>query len=102
MTLLEQCLRLLSDEHYARRPEFASRIAFAYNASPQDGIESVIPFQVYHGTPPRNTMASALGDPPILTEDEELALSAQFAEAVALSTSVFTQLVSEFKFCSIP
>jgi hypothetical protein len=71
------CLRLLSDEHYARWSEFASRIAFAYNTSPHEGIGSVAPFEVYHGTPsPRNTLAAALGDSPIISEDEELALPA--------------------------
>jgi hypothetical protein len=85
-------MRLLSDEHYARWPEFASRIAFAHNASPHEGIGSVAPFQVYHGSPPRNTLAASLQEAPILTEGEELALPAQFAEAVALFTSVFTQL----------
>ncbi len=84
-----RCLRLLSDKHYARWPEFASRIAFAYNASPHEGIGSVAPFEVYHGTPPRNTLAAPPGDSPVISEDEELALSAQFAEAVALFTSVF-------------
>ncbi len=87
-----RCLRLLSDEHYARWPEFASRIAFAYNASPHEGIGFVSPFEVYHGTPSRNTLGATLGEASTLTESEELALPAQFAEAVALSTSVFTQL----------
>ncbi len=50
-------------------------------------------FEVYHGTPARNTLASSLADPPVpLTEDEELALPTQFAEAVAISTSAFTAL----------
>ncbi len=51
------------------------------------------PFEVYHGAPARNTLASVLADPPVpLSEDEELALPAQFAEAVAISTSTFTAL----------
>jgi hypothetical protein len=71
---------------------FAQRIAFAYNSAPHDGIASVTPFEVYHGTPARNTLASSLADPPILTEGKELALPTQFAEAVALSTTVFTAI----------
>ncbi len=87
-----RCLRLLSDEHYVRWPEFASRIAFAYNASRHEGIGSIAPFQVQHGAMPNNSLASAIGDAPVLSEGEELALPAQFAEALALSTSVFSQL----------
>jgi transposase InsO family protein len=87
-----RCLRLLSDEHYLRWPEFASRIAFAYNATPHEGIGAVTAFQIYHGTDPRNTLASSLADPPVFTEDEELALPAQFADAVAMSTQAFTKM----------
>ncbi len=53
-----RCLRLL------RWPDFASRIAFAYNSVPHEGIGSVTAFQIYHGTDPRNTLASSLADPP--------------------------------------
>jgi hypothetical protein len=88
-----RCLRLLSDEHYQRWPEFASRIAFAYNDAAHEGIGSVTAFQIYFGTSARNTLASALTETrPILTEDEELALPAQFAQAVAVSTAAFTQI----------
>ncbi len=84
---------MLSDENYVRWPEFAQRIAFAYNSAPHEGIASVTPFEVYHGAPARNTLASALADHPApLSEDEELALPAQFAEAVAVSTRAFTAL----------
>jgi hypothetical protein len=90
----KRCLRLLSDEHYLRWPEFASRIAFSYNTAPHEGVGSVSAFQIFHGSDLRNTLASSLTDPPTLTEDEELALPAQFAEAVAtsISTAVFTSL----------
>jgi hypothetical protein len=85
-----RCLRMLSDDHYARWPEFAQRIAFAHNSASHEGIASVTPFEVYHGAPARNTLASSLADPPVpLSEDEELALPAQFAEAVAISTRAF-------------
>jgi transposase InsO family protein len=87
-----RCLRLLSDEHYARWPDFSSRIAFAYNSAPHGGIGDVSAFQVYHGSDPRNTLAASLTDPPSFFEEEELALPAQFAEAVALSTQIFTAL----------
>ncbi len=83
---------MLSDEHYARWPDFSSRIAFAYNSAPHGGIGDVSAFQVYHGSDPRNTLASSLTDPPFFTEEEELALPAQFADAVALSTQIFTTL----------
>jgi hypothetical protein len=83
---------LLSDEHYARWPDFSSRIAFAYNSAPHGGIGDVSAFQVYHGSDPRNTLASSLTTPPAFTEEEELALPAQFADAVALSTQMFTAL----------
>jgi hypothetical protein len=59
------------------------------------GINHVTPFEVYRGTPARNTLASSLAPPAStlpLTEDEELALPALFADAVVLSTSVFTAI----------
>ena len=58
-----RCLRMLSDEHYVRWPEFAQRIAFAYNSASHEGIASVTPFEVYHGAPARNTLASSLRPP---------------------------------------
>ena len=85
-------MRLLSDDHYLRWDEFAQRIAFAYVSAPHEGIGNVSPFEVYHGSPARNTLASSLADPPVFTEGEELALPAQFAEAVALSTRVFSEI----------
>jgi hypothetical protein len=47
-----------------------------------------------HGLPnlSRDRLGSSLADPPTFTEDEELKLPAQFAEAVALSTQVFTAM----------
>ncbi len=87
-----RCQRLLSDEQHLRWPDFASRIAFAYNTAPHEGIGSVTAFEVYHGTPARDTLVASLVDPPPFTEDEELALPAQFAEAVARSTTAFTAL----------
>jgi hypothetical protein len=87
-----RCLRLLSDEHYLRWPEFASRISFSYNTAPHEGIASVTAFQIFHGSDPRNTLVSSVQDSPPLTEDEELALPDQFADAVALSTGVFAEL----------
>ncbi len=87
-----RCMRLLSDDHYLRWDEFAQRIAFAYVSAPHEGIGNVSPFEVYHGSPARNTLASSLADPPVFTEGEELALPAQFAEAVALSTLGFSQI----------
>ncbi len=68
-----------------------SRIVFSYNTAPHEGIGSVTAFQIFHGSDPRNTLVSSLQDSPPLTEDEELALPAQFAEAVALSTGVFAE-----------
>jgi hypothetical protein len=88
-------MRLLSDEHYLCWDDFAQRIAFAYVSAAHEGINHVTPFEVYHGTPARNTLASSLAQPASalpLTEDEELALPALFAEAVALSTTVFTAI----------
>ena len=90
-----RCMRLLSDDHYLCWDDFAQRIAFAYVSAAHEGINHVTPFEVYHGTPARNTLASSLALPSDalpLTEDEELALPALFAEAVALSTTVFTAI----------
>jgi hypothetical protein len=69
-----RCPRLLSDEHYARWPDFASRIAFACNSALHEGIGAVTAFQIYHGTDPRDTLGSSLADPPTFTEEEELQL----------------------------
>jgi transposase InsO family protein len=43
-----RCLRLLPDDHYAVWPSFASRIAFAYNTAPHEGLGGVTPFEIYH------------------------------------------------------
>jgi hypothetical protein len=85
-------MRLLSDEHYLHWPQFAQRIAFTHNTATHDGIGPITPFEVHHGAPARNTLASALAERPLLSESEELALPAQFAAAVAVSTSAFAQL----------
>jgi hypothetical protein len=88
-----RCLRLLTDDEYQRWPDCAQRIAFVHNAATHDeGLNVVTPFSVYHGSEARNTLASSLADAPPISEDEELALPAQFAEAVALSTRAFTAI----------
>jgi hypothetical protein len=89
---LNRCVRLLSDEHYLQWPQFAQCIAFTHNSATHVGIEPTTPFEVHHGALARNTLASALDDRPSLSEGEELALSAQFAAAVAVSTSAYAQL----------
>jgi hypothetical protein len=87
-----RCLRLLSDEQYLRWPDFAQSIAFAHNTATHEGLNMITPFSVYHGSEARNTLASSLADSPLLTEGEELALPAQFADAVALFTRAFTAI----------
>jgi hypothetical protein len=87
-----RCMRLLSDEHYRQWPQFAQRIAFTHNTAVHEGIGPITPFEVHHGASARNTLASSLADQPIISEEDELALPAQFAEAVAVSTTAFVQL----------
>jgi transposase InsO family protein len=87
-----RCLRLLPDDHYAQWPSFASRITFAYNTAIHDSLGGPSPFEVYHGTPANNPLAALLVDSPPVDEDKEMALLAQFAEAVATSTRIFSQL----------
>ncbi len=82
----------MSDEQYLRWPEFAQRIAFVHNCATHEAMNVVTPFSVYHGSEARNTLASSLADAPPISLDEELALPAQFAEAVALSTRAFTAI----------
>jgi hypothetical protein len=89
-----RCLRLLPDDHYVRWPDFASRIAFAHNTAQHESIGSVAPFQVYHGTPARNSLTSALVEEPDVDENRELCLPGEFAEAVAVSTRIFCQLAA--------
>ncbi len=87
-----RCLRMLSDDHYVRWPSFAQRIAFAFNTAPQAAITDITPFEVYHGTPAHNPLGALLVDEPQLDEDKDMDLPASFAEAVATSTRIFTQL----------
>jgi hypothetical protein len=87
-----RCLRLLPDDHYAVWPSFASRIAFAYNTAPHDGLGGVTPFEIYHGSPAHNPLASFLLEQPPKDEDKEMELPKNFAEAVLVSTSIFSQL----------
>jgi hypothetical protein len=91
---LNRCIRLLSDEHYLQWSQFAQRIVFTHNSATHDEIGPINPFEVHHGAPARNTLASALADrpPPPLSEGEELALPAQFAAAVAVSTALLLNL----------
>ncbi len=87
-------MRLLPDDHYARWPDFASRIAFAHNTAQHESIGSVAPFQVYHGAPACNSLTSALLDQPDVDENREICLPGEFAEAVAVSTHIFCQLAA--------
>jgi hypothetical protein len=52
----------------------------------------VTPFQVYFGAPARNPFATALLDHPIVDEDKDASLPNEFAAAVTVSTTIFTQL----------
>ena len=87
-----RCMRLLPDDHYARWPAFASRIAFAYNTAAHDSIGNVTPFQVQHGTQARDSLLTPLLPTDQVNEDEELCLPEKFATAVAVSTRAFSQL----------
>jgi hypothetical protein len=87
-----RCMRILSDEHYLRWPSFASRITFAYNSAAHEAIAGITLFEVYHGAPARIPFAASLPATATLGESEELALPAQLAQAVALSTNVFSQV----------
>ncbi len=95
-----RCLRLLPDDHYAVWPSFASRIAFAYNTVTHDSLGEVTPFEVYHGSPAHNPLVSLLLEQPPIDEDKEVVLPKDFAEAVSVSTSIFSQLAkSNDHFC---
>ena len=87
-----RCLRLLPDDHYAQWPSFASRIAFAHNTAGHDSLGGSSPFEIYHGSPANNPLTALLIDSPSLDEDKEMVLPAQFADAVATSTRIFSQL----------
>jgi hypothetical protein len=83
---------MLPDDHYCRWPNFAQRIAFAYNTASHDSIAFVTPFQVQHGAPARNALLTPLLNSPEIDEDKELCLPGEFAAAVAVSTRAFYQL----------
>ncbi len=87
-----RCLRLLPNDHYVRWPAFAQRIAFAYNTASHENIAQITPFEVQHGTPARNPLATRLLATPHVDEDRELCLLGEFANAVAVSTTAFSQL----------
>ena len=87
-----RCMRMLPDDHYCRWPEFASRIAFAYNTAGHESIGSVTPFEVQHGAPARNSLLTPLLDAEEVDEKRELCLPGEFAAAVAVSTRAFSQL----------
>ena len=87
-----RCMRMLPDDHYCRWPEFASRIAFAYNTAGHESIGAVTPFEVQHGAPARNSLLTPLLDAEEIDEKRELCLPGEFAAAVAVSTRAFSQL----------
>jgi hypothetical protein len=90
--LWNRCLRLLPDDHYAHWPAFAQRIAFAYNTASHESIAHVSPFQIQHGSPTRNPLATRLLTTPEVDENREFCLPGKFADAVAISTTAFCQL----------
>ena len=71
MTCLMISERWLPDDHYARWPSFASRIAFAFNTADHESINNITPFAVYHGAPARNPLTALLLDAPEIDEDKK-------------------------------
>ncbi len=49
------------------------------------------PFEIYHGSPAHNPLASLLLEQPPMDEDKEVELPKDFVEAVLVSTSIFSQ-----------
>jgi hypothetical protein len=64
------------------------------NSASHESIAGITPFEVYHGAPARNPFSSLLLDSPEVDEERELALPAEFAAAVAVSTRIFSQLAT--------
>ena len=92
-----RCMRILSPAMYERWPEFAQRIAFAYNTTPQEGLGEVSPYEVMFGIPPRSPFALDPSTPPPADLDAELVdrepgNPREFALALRESTAAFARL----------
>jgi hypothetical protein len=74
------------------RPSRRGCITFAYNTAIHYSLGEPSPFEVYHGTPANNPLAALLVDSSPVDEDKEMTLPTKFAEAVATSTRIFSQL----------
>jgi hypothetical protein len=93
-----RCMRLLSDEQYAKWPKYVARITFAYNTAPHQSLGSVSPFELYFGTSARLGFSAILDaacnehlpQPP--DEEGDIAQVRLFAAAVKTSTTAFIQL----------
>ena len=93
-----RCMRLLSDEQYAKWPQYRARILFAYNTAPHQSLGMVSPFELYFGTTARLGFSAILdaesvdhlSQPP--DEEDDIAQVRLFAAAVKTSTTAFVQL----------
>jgi hypothetical protein len=91
-----RCMRILPVDLYARWPELASRICFAYNTAPHSSLGNVSPFEIYHGVAARNPFAPLI-PPADLDQDLpqlELTDPASFAQAVSNSAAAFTAMAA--------
>jgi hypothetical protein len=67
-----RCMRILTPTMYKSWLEYAQRICWAYNSTPQEGLGNVSPYEVMYGTPPRSPFALGPNQDPPPDLDAEL------------------------------
>jgi len=92
-----RCMRLLSDDHYRKWPQFTSRICYAYNTAIHESLGGISPYEIFFGVTARNPFATAVY---LRNIDDELPAAdlnnpAAFAEAVKISAAAFTRLARD-------
>jgi hypothetical protein len=91
-----RCMRLLSDDQYVNWSKFRARICFAYHTAPHQSLGGITPYELYLGTPARDTFSAILNDSvdqlsQLPDEEGDIVNSRQFAAAVKTSTMAFVQ-----------
>ena len=89
-----RCMRLLSDDHYRKWPQFTSRICYAYNTAIHEALGGISPYEIFFGVAARNPFATAVYSRHIDAELPTANLNdpAEFAAAVKISAAAFTRL----------
>jgi hypothetical protein len=92
-----RCMRMLSDDQYRHWPRCVSRIVFAYRTAAHASLGMVSPYELNHGTAPRDTFSAILNDSTetlqqLPSDDGDIENVRLFALAIKTSTMAFIQL----------